>query len=283
MPTSLWLWKQEWLLLAVSLVVVAALVAIQWRSFVLGGRDYRILGLLPVPRRTVMIGQARRACSSWCSCSTSPSTLFPGCGCRSRRPSATSAPPWPSRSALLMQTVFACGAIVALQGLVSARPAERGRAARVRGPAGRDPARGRPSLRGRGLHLAARLRHARQRAPRELDLCPSSGSVRSTCSFSAWNPWRWRRRPGSRSWPRFWPWPRRFPAACSASATPEPGRKANATEAGSSLRGSPRSSHDGRPDPWPGPCRRSWERRSSGARARGLSRAASSSSAWPSP
>ena len=48
MPKELWLWKQEWLLLAVSLVTVAALVAIQWRSFVLGGRDYRILSLLPI-------------------------------------------------------------------------------------------------------------------------------------------------------------------------------------------------------------------------------------------
>jgi hypothetical protein len=47
------------LLLAVSLVAVGALVAIQWRSFVLDGRDCRILGLLPVPRRTVMSAKLR--------------------------------------------------------------------------------------------------------------------------------------------------------------------------------------------------------------------------------
>ena len=60
LPRELWLWKQEWLLFAVPLVTVAALTAIQWRSFLLGGRDYRILSLLPagVARRVSSGGQA---------------------------------------------------------------------------------------------------------------------------------------------------------------------------------------------------------------------------------
>ena len=69
--------------------------------------------------------------------------------------------------ALLMQTVFACGTIVALQGAVSlALPA--GVAGRVSsGLQGRDPARGGPPLRGRGGDLAPGVRDARQRPPGE--------------------------------------------------------------------------------------------------------------------
>ena len=33
---SLWLWREEWLLLSISLVVVAVVVSINWRALVLG-------------------------------------------------------------------------------------------------------------------------------------------------------------------------------------------------------------------------------------------------------
>ena len=61
--------------------------------------------------------------------------------------------------ALLMQTVFACSAIVALQGAVSLALPDGRRAARLVGPAGGDPARGGPPLRGRGGSIS-RLAYA---------------------------------------------------------------------------------------------------------------------------
>ena len=117
MPTSLWLWKQEWLLLAMSLVVVAALVAIQWRSFVLGGRDYRILGLLPVPRRTVMSAKLQSLLVVVLLLHVAINAL-PGLWLPVASPFGYVRAALALQTALLMQTVFACGAIVALQGLV---------------------------------------------------------------------------------------------------------------------------------------------------------------------
>ena len=117
MPTSLWLWKQEWLLMAVSLVVVAALVAIQWRSFVLGGRDYRILGLLPVSRRTVMSAKLQSLLVVVLLLHVAINAL-PGLWLPVASPFGYVRAALALQAALLMQTVFACGAIVALQGLV---------------------------------------------------------------------------------------------------------------------------------------------------------------------
>ena len=124
------------------------------------------------------------------------------------------------QAALLMQTVFACAAIVAAAGDGQPRPAGRGGAARVAGPAGGDPARGGPPLRGRGVDLASRLRDARQRAPRELDRARGvvPGALRGAPRGglrSARGPGPARgRRDGGGAWRR----PSR--AACSASATP---------------------------------------------------------------
>jgi hypothetical protein len=117
MPPELWLWKQEWLLLAVSLVAVAALVAIQWRSFVLGGRDYRILGLLPVPRRTVMSAKLRSVVAVVLLLHVAINTL-PGLWLPVASPFGYFRAAFALQATLLLQTVFACAAIVALQGFV---------------------------------------------------------------------------------------------------------------------------------------------------------------------
>jgi hypothetical protein len=117
MPPELWLWKQEWLLLAVSLVAVAALVAIQWRSFVLGGRDYRILGLLPVPRRTVISAKLRSVVAVVLVLHVAINTL-PGLWLPVASPFGYVRAAFALQAALLLQTVFACAAIVALQGFV---------------------------------------------------------------------------------------------------------------------------------------------------------------------
>jgi hypothetical protein len=118
MPPELWLWKQEWLLLAVSLVAVAALVAIQWRSFVLGGRDYRILGVLPVRRRTVMSARLQSVVAVVILLHVAINTL-PGLWLPAASPFGYFRAAFALQAALLMQTVFACAAIVALQGVVS--------------------------------------------------------------------------------------------------------------------------------------------------------------------
>jgi hypothetical protein len=117
-PLELWLWKQEWLLLSVSLVAVTALVAIQWQSFVLGGRDYRILGLLPVPRRTVMSAKLRSLVVVVLLLHAAINTL-PGLWLPVASPFGYFRAAFALQVALLLQTVFACAAVVALQGFVS--------------------------------------------------------------------------------------------------------------------------------------------------------------------
>jgi hypothetical protein len=116
-PPELWLWKQEWLLLAVSLVTVSALVAVQWRSFVLDGRDYRILGLLPVRRRTVMSARLQSLLVVVLLLHVAINTL-PGLWLPVASPFGYLRAAFALQAALLMQTVFACCAIVALQGMV---------------------------------------------------------------------------------------------------------------------------------------------------------------------
>ncbi len=118
MPPELWLWKQEWLLLAISFVTVAALAAIQWRSLVLDGRDYRILGLLPVPRRTVMSARLRSLVVVVLLLHVAINTL-PGLWLAVASPFGYFRAAFSLQVALLLQTVFACAAIVALQGFVS--------------------------------------------------------------------------------------------------------------------------------------------------------------------
>ena len=117
-PPELWLWSPEWLLLSVSLVAVAALVAIQWRSFVLGGRDYRILAVLPVRRRTVMSAKLLSLVVVVFLLHVAINTL-PGLWLPVASPFGWFRAAFALQVALLMQTVFACGAIVALQGAVS--------------------------------------------------------------------------------------------------------------------------------------------------------------------
>jgi hypothetical protein len=117
-PPELWLWSPEWLLLSVSLVAVAALVAIQWRSFVLGGRDYRILSVLPLRRRTVMSAKLQSLLVVVLLLHVAINAL-PGLWLPAASPFGWFRAAFALQVALLMQTVFACCAIVALQGVVS--------------------------------------------------------------------------------------------------------------------------------------------------------------------
>ena len=117
-PPDLWLWSPEWLLLSVSLVSVAALGAIQWRSFVLGGRDYRILGVLPLRRRTVMSAKLLSLVAVVLFLHVAINAL-PGVWLPVASPFGWLRAAFALQVALLMQTVFVCSAIVALQGVVS--------------------------------------------------------------------------------------------------------------------------------------------------------------------
>jgi hypothetical protein len=118
MPPELWLWKQEWLLLALSFVTVAALATIQWRSLVLDGRDYRILGLLPVSRRTVMSARLQSVAVVVLLLHLAINTL-PGLWLPVASPFGYFRAAFALQAALLLQTVFACAAVVAVQGFVS--------------------------------------------------------------------------------------------------------------------------------------------------------------------
>jgi len=51
LPPLLWYWKEEWLVLTLSMGAMAVVTAVHWKSFVLDSRDYRILGPLPLPPR----------------------------------------------------------------------------------------------------------------------------------------------------------------------------------------------------------------------------------------
>jgi hypothetical protein len=118
MPPELWLWKQEWLLLSVSLVTVSVLVAVQWRSFVLDGRDYRILALLPIRRSAVMSAKLLSLVAVVLLLHVAINAL-PGLWLPVASPFGYFRASFALQAALLMQTVFACSAIVALQGMVS--------------------------------------------------------------------------------------------------------------------------------------------------------------------
>jgi hypothetical protein len=174
-PPELWLWSPEWLLLSVSLVAVAALVAIQWRSFVLGGRDYRILGVLPLRRRTVMSAKLqslvavvlllhvainalpglwfRRVALGWFRGGSRSRSRCDADGLRSLRDRRTAGVVSPDLPDCLARRVSS-----GVQGAILPRG----------GP-----------LRGRGGHLAPAYAAARQPAPGELDV-PVVCSARST-------------------------------------------------------------------------------------------------------
>jgi hypothetical protein len=116
-PPHLWLWMQEWTLLTVSLSVVAVLLAVQWESFVLGARDYRILGVLPVPRRTVTTAKLASlvviVLLLHLALNMLPAWILPMAS-----PLGYLRPALALQAALLAQTAFVCAAVVAAQGLL---------------------------------------------------------------------------------------------------------------------------------------------------------------------
>jgi hypothetical protein len=117
-PPSLWLWREEWLLFAISLVVVATIVAVNWRALTLGERDRRILGLLPVPRRTLV--EAKLASLGFVvlllhlAINTLPGLWLPVASPLGYLRTAVAL-----QIALLAQTAFTSAAIVGAQGLAA--------------------------------------------------------------------------------------------------------------------------------------------------------------------
>ena len=117
-PPLLWYWSEEWLLLVMSLAATGVLAALQWKSFVLEARDFRILGALPVPRRSVL--QAKLASlvivvlGLHVAVNALAGLLLPVVS-----PVGYLRMALALQLTLLAQTVFVCASIVALQGLVA--------------------------------------------------------------------------------------------------------------------------------------------------------------------
>ncbi len=126
-PPLLLLWNEEWLVFTLSFAAVVVLVSLQWRGFALSERDFRILGVLPLRRRTVMAAKLAAVAVAvlvlhlavnTLACTFLPLSSPVGVGRMARA----------MHAALLVQTVFACFAVVALQGLARlASPAALGR------------------------------------------------------------------------------------------------------------------------------------------------------------
>ncbi len=117
LPPELWLWREEWVLFVVSLSAVAVLVAVQWESLVLRGRDYRILGVLPLARRTVTLAKLASlvvvALLLHVAANALPAIILPIAS-----PLGYVRPALALQLALLLQTTFVCASIVATQGLL---------------------------------------------------------------------------------------------------------------------------------------------------------------------
>lgn len=114
---ELWLWRQEWTLFVVSLSAVMVLVAVQWQSLVLGGRDYRILGVLPLPRRTVTAAKLASVAIVVLLLHGAVNAL-PGIILPIASPLGYLRPLVALQLALLLQTVFVCAFVVGAQGLL---------------------------------------------------------------------------------------------------------------------------------------------------------------------
>jgi hypothetical protein len=123
---SLWLWREEWLLFSVSLVVVAVVVALCWRALVLGPRDHRILGVLPLRRTTVVRAKLASVAAVVLLLHAAINTL-PGLWLPVASPLGYLRCAAALQLALLAQTVFVVATIVAVQGLFALVLPERAR------------------------------------------------------------------------------------------------------------------------------------------------------------
>jgi hypothetical protein len=115
LPLEEWLWRQEWVLFTVSLSAVAVLVAVQWESFLLGSRDRRILGLLPVARGTVTLAKLAAVAVVVLLVHVGINAL-PGIVLPMASPLGYLRPAVALQLALLLQTLFVGAAIVAAHG-----------------------------------------------------------------------------------------------------------------------------------------------------------------------
>ena len=119
LPPLLRYWKEEWLVLTLSMMATAVLAAVQWKSFVLDTRDYRILGPLPLRRSTVLVAKLA-SLSLVLLVLHAAVNAFSGL----LLPLASPAGYWRTLPALqltlLLQTVFTCASVLALQALATA-------------------------------------------------------------------------------------------------------------------------------------------------------------------
>jgi len=119
LPPLLWYWKEEWLVLTLSMCAMGVVAAVHWKSFVLDTRDYRILGPLPLPRRTVLLAKLGSLCLVLL-------VLHAGVNAFSGLllPLSSPAGYWRTMLALqltlLLQTVFTCASVLAAQALLTA-------------------------------------------------------------------------------------------------------------------------------------------------------------------
>ena len=114
----LWYWDEEWLLLVISMVATGALVAMQWRSLVLGTRDCRVLGVLPVTHRQVLRAKLVSVLLILLGLHLAVN-LLGGFVLPLASPLGYLRTAAAMQAALLAETVFVCSAIVALQSLVA--------------------------------------------------------------------------------------------------------------------------------------------------------------------
>jgi hypothetical protein len=118
LPPLLVFWKEEWLLLSLSMAATAVVAAVHWKSFVLDTRDYRILGPLPVRRASVLVAKLA-------SLSIMLLVLHLGVNSLSGllMPGVSPAGYWRTLLALqltlLLQTVFVCASVLAVQALAT--------------------------------------------------------------------------------------------------------------------------------------------------------------------
>ena len=264
LPPSLWLWREEWLLLSISLVVVAVVVAVNWRALVLGERDHRILGLMPVPRRTVAFAKVASLAIVVLLLHLAINTL-PGLWLPVASPLGYLRAAAALEVALLAQTVFACAAIVGVQGLIAlALPSRAAARASALVQAG-------ILLGAAALFLAegavSRLAyHVRDEAHLVTPSCPSSGSARCTSSSPA-RPTRWMSAgPGSPSRRLRWPW--RSPCRAAYSASARRRGLGGAAPAPSGAGGCCRRDGSRRASRWRAPRASSWRRPWAAAAAR---------------
>jgi hypothetical protein len=119
LPPLLVFWKEEWLILTFSMAAAAVVAAVQWKSFVLDVHDYRILGPLPVRRAPVLLAKLASLAIVLLvlhlAVNSLSGLLMPGVS-----PAGYFRTLLALQLTLLLQTVFVCASVLAVQALATA-------------------------------------------------------------------------------------------------------------------------------------------------------------------